>query len=248
MAGQGRTLIFGGRGFVGAAIGRELAARGISPVLSLGRSIPKDASPEGAKVQEVGGIDALKAETFESLLPEARGVVISIGEPPWVLDKERAMRSNGLTNISILRAAAEHKVPRIVLINATMPSWSLIAGYREGKQAAEQEALDYAKKVGGDCSVHILKPSAISGTRQEGSLKIPLWLVLEPMRLVMQVLGGPCRAIEGMLPGLFGGVLRPAVRVEEIAVAAADAIQDETFRGVRELGTDELVGYKSKQG
>mmetsp|Transcript_13947 Transcript_13947/g.31690 ORF Transcript_13947/g.31690 Transcript_13947/m.31690 type:complete len:252 (+) Transcript_13947:67-822(+) len=237
----GRTLVFGGRGFVGAAICKELASRGATPVLSLSRSQPKT-QQEGSAIQEIGGVDALKPETFESLLPDARAVVIAIGEPPWVLDKERAMRSNGTTNITIMQTAAKHKVPRVVLVNATMPTWGVIAGYREGKLAAEREALSYPEKCGAPAGVLVIKPGAISGTRQEGCFQVPLWLLLEPMRMVMSALSRPCEALESWMPSLFGGVLRPPVRVEEIAMAAADAVQDESLR-VRELGTKELVGY-----
>eukprot|EP00439_Symbiodinium_sp_Y106_P074144 s907_g14.t1 len=240
---SGRTLVFGGRGFVGAAICKELAKRGLAPVLSLSRSQP--AQSEGSTIQEVGGVDALKPETFESLLPDARAVVIAIGEPPWVTDKERAMRSNGTTNITIMQTAAKHKVPRVVLVNATMPSWGVIAGYREGKLAAEREALSYPEKCDSPCSVLVIKPGAISGTRQEGCFQVPLWLLLEPMRLVMSALSGPCEAIERCFPSLFGGVLRPPVRVEEIAMAAADVVEDTSFKGIREIGTKELVGYTS---
>ncbi|CAK9016741.1 unnamed protein product [Durusdinium trenchii] len=222
------------------AVCRELAKRGL-PAASLGRSQPKE--PSG--VEEIGGIDALKPETFDSLLPGARAVVIAIGEPPWVRDKERAMRFNGITNINILQSAAKHKVPRIVLVNATMPTWSLIAPYREGKLAAEREALSYPEKCGTNCHVVVLKPGAISGTRQEGSLEVPLWIILEPMRLVMSWMSWPCEVLEGCLPSLFGGVLRPPVRVEELAMAAADAVEATSLEGVRELGTKELVGYSS---
>jgi len=231
--------VFGGRGFVGAAICKELAKRGL-PVASLGRSEPTGSTPG---VEELGGIDALKPETFDSLLSGARAVVIAVGEPPWMRDKERAMRFNGTTNINVLQRAAKHKVPRVVLVNATMPTWSLIAPYREGKLAAEREALSYPEKIGTDCDVLVMKPAAISGTRAEGNLKIPLWIVLEPMRLALSLLSRPCEALEGCLPGLFGGVLRPPVRVEELAMAAADAIEADSLRGVREFGTKELVGY-----
>lgn len=241
------TLVFGGRGFVGATICKEVARRGLGPVLSLARSSGATAG-DAAGIQQVSGVDALRPETFATLLAGCRAVVISIGEPPWVLDKERAMRANGLTNISILKAAAEHKVPKIVLINATMPKWSLIAGYREGKEAAEATALQYPSLSETDAGVLILKPSAISGTRYEGKVPIPLWLMLEPMRAVMRLFSYPCQALEYCLPSLFSGVLRPPVRVEELALAAADAIEDPSFRGVKILGTDELVGYVSSQG
>merc|ERR1712178_47013 len=138
----------------------------------------------------------------------------------------KALSANRLTNVNILKAAVEHKVPRVVLVSATMPSWSLIRNYREGKDMAEKEARKYAEACGEDCSVTILKPSVVSGTRYVGSIPLPLWLMFAPMRFLFQILAAPCRALEGLLPGLLGGVLRPAVHAEELAAAAADAIQD----------------------
>uniref|UniRef100_A0A7S0FKL1 NAD-dependent epimerase/dehydratase domain-containing protein n=1 Tax=Pyrodinium bahamense TaxID=73915 RepID=A0A7S0FKL1_9DINO len=247
-AASGSILVFGGRGLVGAAVCRELVRRGLAPVVSLSRSRgPGAGGPlvECSSVEQRTGVDALRPETFAPLLCGARAVVISIGEPPWILDKERAKRSNGLTNISILRAAAEQNVPRVVLINATMPHWRLIAGYREGKQAAETEAQLYPEACGVPCGVMIVKPSAISGTRYSGRMPLPLWLVLEPMRIALRALTAPCRALERALPSLLHGVLRPPVRVGEIALAVADAIEDPDFQGMRTLGTDSLVGYRS---
>merc|ERR1712193_331049 len=100
-----------------------------------------------------------------------------MGLPPWIINRERAVTANGLTNVSVLKAAAEHKVSRIVLVNATMPSWGLIKSYREGKEMAEAEALKYAEDCGPNCGVLIVKPGVVSGTRYVGALGLPLWIV-----------------------------------------------------------------------
>lgn len=238
---------------VGAAICRELVRRGIGPVVAVGRSArPGGGGPDQAGVEYVSGVDALKPEAIidqirgvEGSSP-VRAVVISIGLPPWIMDKDRAMQFNGLTNVNILRAAAEHKVPRVVLVNATMPSWSLIQAYRDGKMLAEAEALKYPEQSGSDCRVAILKPSTVAGTRYENGVAIPLGLILAPMRLLFRLCAAPCRALEKQFPSLFGGVLRPAITLEELSAAAADAIaaEGDVLPGVRVLGTDELCGYK----
>jgi len=236
---------------VGTAICRELARRRLSPVLSLGRSDGPGAGgplPEG--VTQHSGVDALKPETYGQFMKGARAVVITIGEAPWTEifrkdGKERAMLMNGTTNIKILQAAAQEKVPRVVLLSATMPRWGLISGYRQGKEAAAAEAAQCASVGGADSGILVLQPSAVSGTRYAGNVPIPLWLMLAPMRMVFSSVAAPCRWLEGALPSLFAGVLRPAVSAEEIAAAAADAIEDPTFSGLREVGTDELVGYRS---
>merc|ERR1712207_131270 len=146
------------------------------------------------------------------------------------------------TNVEVLKAAMEHKVPRVVLVNATMPSWGIIAPYREGKQMAEAQAVEYAEKCGPDCGVLILKPSLVSGTRYVGSLPLPLWLAFAPLRLFFTTFATPCQALEKAFPSLLGGCLRPAVHVEEIAAAAVDAIVDPNLRGVQILGPEDLVG------
>merc|ERR1719235_219740 len=125
-----------------------------------------------------------------------------------------------------------------------MPSWGLMKNYREGKEMADAEARRYAE-ASGDAGVLILKPSLVSGTRYVGSVPLPLWLAFAPMRFFFSALATPCRALERMLPSLLGGVLRPAATTEEIAAAAADAIEED-FKGIRVLGTDELVGYKTR--
>jgi len=168
-----------------------------------------------------------------------------MGLPPWITNRDKALTANGLTNTSVLQAAAEHKVQRVVLMNATMPSWGLISNYREGKELAEAEARKYAESCG-DCGVLILKPGVVSGTRYVGAVPIPLWLVFAPMRFFLSLCAAPAMALERALPGLLGGCLRPAVYAEELAAAAADAIEDPDFKGIRVLGPEELVGYKSR--
>mmetsp|Transcript_765 Transcript_765/g.1273 ORF Transcript_765/g.1273 Transcript_765/m.1273 type:complete len:251 (+) Transcript_765:54-806(+) len=248
MAASGRTLVFGGRGLVGAAICRELSRRGVLPVASVGRSEGVGGGgPVCASVEQVHGVDALNAEACQNLfVGDVRAVVISMGLPPWIIDREKAVRANGLTNVSVLKMASEHKVKRIILLNATMPTWSLISSYREGKEMAEAEALKYAESCGPDCGVLILKPSLVSGTRYVGSVPLPLWLAFSPLRLFFRVFATPCQALEKTFPSLLGGCLRPAAHVEEIAAAAVDAIVDPNIRGVKVLSPEDLVGYKSK--
>jgi len=248
MAVQGSTLIFGGRGMVGAAICRELARRGAGPIASLGRS--EDAAGGAlldSRVEQKSGIDALRPETFSPLLKDAKAVVISMGLPPWVTDREKAISANGSTCVSVLKAASEHKVPRIVLLSATMPEWGIMKNYREGKNMADEEARKYVEACGVDCTVLIMKPSVVSGTRYVGSVPLPLWIAMAPMRFFFRTFASPCQGIEKLMPGLFGGILRPAVYAEELAMAAADAIESAELKGLVVLGTDELVGYKSNQ-
>eukprot|EP00927_Polykrikos_kofoidii_P032480 TRINITY_DN2765_c0_g1_i1.p1 TRINITY_DN2765_c0_g1~~TRINITY_DN2765_c0_g1_i1.p1 ORF type:complete len:251 (-),score=23.61 TRINITY_DN2765_c0_g1_i1:26-778(-) len=245
------VLVFGGRGMVGAGICRELARRGL-PVVSLGRSAGVGGGGDiGPGVEHRHGIDALKLETYKPVLRNARAVVIAIGEAPWTErfggSHDQAVRMNGETNVSVLQAAAEARIPCAVLVNATMPTWRLIRGYREGKEMAETEARRYAESsnLTEACRVLVLKPGVVSGTRYVGRVPLPLWLIFSPMRLVMRCFSGPCRWLETAMPNLCGGILRPPVNVEELARAAADEIESEARHGVRTLGPEALAGYSS---
>mmetsp|Transcript_57550 Transcript_57550/g.136888 ORF Transcript_57550/g.136888 Transcript_57550/m.136888 type:complete len:253 (+) Transcript_57550:104-862(+) len=244
---SGPVVVFGGRGMVGAAICRELVRRGVTPVIAASRSAGEGAGgPIDEAVVQKSGVDALKPETLAPVLAGAKGVVISIGLPPWIRDKDLAKQMNGITNVNILRAAAEQKVPRVVLVNATMPSWSLISGYREGKELAEQEALNYPATAGQpDAGVLILKPGGIAGTRYDivAGRGVPLGAMMVPARVLLKLFAYPCSLVEKWLPSCFGGVLRPPVYVEEMAVAAADALGDSAAKGVTTLGPEKLVGY-----
>lgn len=244
---SGSALVFGGRGMVGNAICKELVKRGRT-VMSLGRSEGQGAGgPPAIDAEQRSGVDALLPETYESLLEGAYAVVVSIGEPPWIFDRERAIRANGLTNVAVLKAAAKANVKRVVLVNATMPSWGLIAGYREGKEMAEAEALRYTETCAAiGTGVLILKPGVVSGTRYAGRVALPMWIAFEALRFMMlfTFLGTMLHFLARMLPRMFGGVMAAPVRVEEIAKAAADAIEDGDFYGVQTMGVPELVSYK----
>ena len=90
-----------------------------------------------------------------------------------------------MTNVVPIEAAREAKVPRVVLLNATIPAWAP-SGYREGKAIAENAAVKFAET--GSTAV-VLKPSAIFGTRYfgEGHLPLPLWPAIYPVRFIVDM-------------------------------------------------------------
>jgi len=240
----GHVAVFGGRGFVGSMVTSELCRRGVN-VLNIARRAPRAQPPPG--VTFACG-DALDPSTYRQHLKGARAVVISIGSEPWkfLSTPEKAVAANGDTNCRIMEAAKEENVPRVVLVNATMPAWCP-KGYKQGKEQAEAAAKEFAKD--GRLAL-VLKPGAITGTRHTAEgFPIPLFLVLAPVRCVMQFFGPLCRALERGLPNVFGGVLAPPVRVEELALSAVDFICDEqaaTKHGALQVqGPDMLVGYSS---
>jgi len=234
------VVVFGARGFVGSAVTKELARRGV-PVISVARSEPRGTPPDGVTFARG---NALEPETYKEHLKGARAVVVSIGEPPWeaVRDVDRALLMNGDTNTIVLNAAKEAGVAKAVVVNATMPAWCP-RGYKEGKLKAEAAAVEYAAE---DRSTLVLKPGVVTGTRYTaGGIPIPLWLAMAPMRFFFRLFAPILSALEGMLPSLLGGCLSPPVDVSELALASADFVQG-AEKGVVTLTPKELVGYTAK--
>ncbi|URD72470.1 NAD dependent epimerase dehydratase family protein [Musa troglodytarum] len=127
---------------------------------------------------------------------------------------------NGTSNINAIRAAAEKGVKRFVYISAAdfgLVNY-LLQGYYEGKRAAEAELLTKFTYGG-----VILRPGFIYGTRQVGSMKIPLGLIGSPLEMVLQ----HAKPL-GRLP-LVGPLLTPPVNVTAVAKVAVRAAIDPVF-------------------
>ncbi|OAY80951.1 Uncharacterized protein, chloroplastic, partial [Ananas comosus] len=124
---------------------------------------------------------------------------------------------NGTANINAIRAAAEQGVKRFVYISAADFGLAnyLLQGYYEGKRAAEAELL--AKFTYGGV---ILRPGFIHGTRQVGSMKIPLGLIGSPLEMHAKPLN--------RLPGV-GPLFTPPVSVTAVAKVAVRAATDPVF-------------------
>lgn len=221
----GPIVVFGGGGFVGSAIAR--AAVGASKrVVSVTRrgAAPAwcAAQPWSAKVEWTTG-DALDPSTYEAALSGASAVVIAVGTPPLpFVDEAWQRKMNGQTNVAAIEAAAAADVPRLVLVNATLPSWAA-AGYRKGKADAEAAAVAYA--AGDGRRALVLKPGAVSGTRRDLAVPLPLWVALSPLTAAMTQFRGATEAACRAVP-LLDGALVPPAPVEALAAAALAHIGD----------------------
>ncbi|KAK1292293.1 Uncharacterized protein QJS10_CPB17g00482 [Acorus calamus] len=127
---------------------------------------------------------------------------------------------NGTANINAIRAAAEQGVKRFVYISAADFGVAnyLLQGYYEGKKAAEAELL--AKFPYGGV---ILRPGFIHGTRQVGSMKIPLGVVGSPLEMILQH-AKPLNRIP-----LVGPLFTPPVNVTSVSKVAVRAATDIVF-------------------
>ena len=91
-------------------------------------------------------------------------------------------------------------------------------------------------------SGYILRPSFVYGTRQVGSVSLPLALVGKPMEILFRL--PPFPSLRNALPGGLA-ILAPPVSVEAVAsVAAAAALQegDQAMIKAGVLSVDDIVG------
>jgi uncharacterized protein YbjT (DUF2867 family) len=93
-----KVIVFGGNGFVGSNVLKELFARSVSAV-SVSRSGIKPnhfKSEAWAQSVEWHQGDAMNSSTYESLLQNAKAVVISVGSPPVpFVDESYQIMMNG---------------------------------------------------------------------------------------------------------------------------------------------------------
>jgi len=178
--------------------------------------------------------DALEPSSYSELLQSAKGVIVAVGSPPLpdfmqAGGREGAIQANGFTNTKPILAAREAKVPKVVLVNATMPDW-IPAGYGRGKCMAEEVAKKFVADKAGTAIV--LKPGMIYGTRYAGNIPLPLGLVGGPLRFLLDTFSDQASWLVSKLPYLLRGVLVPPVSVDELSrtalIAAEDAALDNT--------------------
>ncbi|KAF9624765.1 hypothetical protein IFM89_013846 [Coptis chinensis] len=94
----------------------------------------------------------------------------------------------------------------------------LLQGYYEGKRAAETELFTRFPYGG-----VILRPGFIHGTRQVGSMKVPLGIIGAPMEMVLQH-AKPLNRVP-----LVGPLFTPPVSVTAVAKVAVRAATDPVF-------------------
>ncbi|OAY64155.1 uncharacterized protein At1g32220, chloroplastic [Ananas comosus] len=211
-----KLLVLGGNGFVGSHVCKEALDRGLS-VSSLSRSGRSSIRESWADKVEWHQGDLLVPDSLKDVMNGVAAVISCVG---GFGSNTQMYKINGTANINAIRAAAEQGVKRFVYISAADFGLAnyLLQGYYEGKRAAEAELL--AKFTYGGV---ILRPGFIHGTRQVGSMKIPLGLIGSPLEMILQHAKPLNR-----LPGV-GPLFTPPVSVTAVAKVAVRAATDPVF-------------------
>ncbi|KAL4185581.1 hypothetical protein AMTRI_Chr10g231360 [Amborella trichopoda] len=211
-----KLLVLGGNGFVGSHVCREALEHGLS-VSSLSRS--GRSSVHGAWADQViwhqGNL--LVPETWKDVLNGVTSVISCVG---GFGSNSYMYKINGTANINAIRAAAEQGVKRFVYISAADFSIAnfILRGYYEGKKAAEVELMSKFPYGG-----VILRPGFIYGTRQVGSVKLPLGVIGSPMAMILQH-AKPLNRVP-----LIGPLFLPPVNVTSVAKVAVRGSTDPAF-------------------
>lgn len=223
-----KVVVFGASGYVGDAIARAVAtrarelARDVAVVACSRRGAPN----ANARAKDVTWVkcDATNYEQSARAIGDADVVVCAIGAlpTPWT-SREDVVRANAETNVTPGRAAIKAKCARLIIVGASIPSFIPgLAGYAKGKAIVEAFARDEFASTSaseGERRAVVLKPAAVSGTRDVGGWGIPLWLAMDPARAVI------------MRAGIDGLIAHAPVPLENVARAAARAALDDAYGG-----------------
>ncbi|CAF1886439.1 unnamed protein product [Brassica oleracea var. botrytis] len=212
-----KILVLGGNGYVGSHICKEALRQGFS-VSSLSRSGRSSLHDSWANDVTWHQGDLLAPESLKPALEGIASVISCVG---GFGSNSQMVRINGTANINAVKAAAEGGVKRFVYISAADFGVinNLIRGYFQGKRATEAEILD---KFGNRGTV--LRPGFIHGTRQVGSIKLPLSLIGAPLEMVLKLFPKEVTKIP-----LIGPLLIPPVSVKSVAGTAVKAAVDPEF-------------------
>ncbi|KAH9675929.1 NAD(P)-bd dom domain-containing protein [Citrus sinensis] len=233
-----KVLVLGGNGFVGSHICKEALERGltVSSFSRSGRSSLKDSWAESV-VWHQG--DLLSPDSLKDSLIGVNSVISCVG---GFGSNSYMYKINGTANINAVKAAKEQGVKRFVFVSA--------ADF--GLRATEKELMTELPHGG-----VILRPGFIHGTRQVGSIKLPLSVIGAPLEMVnfgiyifpQQILIFTQQFTEFCVSvsreqslwvmlkhakvltaiPLVGPLLIPPVRVTSVAKVAVSAATDPTF-------------------
>lgn len=221
-AGPPKMVVFGGNGFVGTRICEQGVSMGLK-VISINRSGRPDwlkASWASNVDWEVG--DALEPASYTDALKGAAAGVSCVG---GFGSDETMYRVCGKTNIAAIQTAASVGVKRFVFISVHdygFPDF-FVRGYFTGKRDAEKTLQECFGENG-----VALRPGLIHGTRNVGSIGLPLGAVFGPMEKGLNLIPNIKQLTQ--LP-VVGPALLPPVNVDAVAKAAVTAAMDPSVPG-----------------
>ncbi|KAJ3698242.1 hypothetical protein LUZ61_001947 [Rhynchospora tenuis] len=211
-----QLLVLGGNGFVGSHVCKEALDRGLS-VSSLSRSGKPSVQASWADKVVWHKGNLLEPDSLKDAMSKVSAVISCVG---GFGTNSQMYKINGTANINAIRVAAELGVKRFVYISAAdfgLVNF-LLQGYYEGKRAAEAELLSKFTYGG-----VIIRPGFIHGTRQVGSLKVPLGLIGSPLEMLLQH-AKPLNKLP-----VVGPLLTPPVSAASVAKVAVRAATDPVF-------------------
>ncbi|KAM3686525.1 hypothetical protein ACB098_10G008400 [Castanea mollissima] len=218
-----RVVVLGGSGFVGSAICKAAVSKGIE-VISLSRS--------GRPTYPNSWVDQVNWVTgdvfyvnWDEVLVGATAVVSTLG---GFGSEEQMLRINGEANVVSVNAAKDYGIPKFILISVhdyNLPSFILSTGYFTGKRKAEAEVLSKYPNSG-----VVLRPGFIYGKRRVDGFEIPLDLIGEPVERILRATESFTRPLSSLPASDL--VLAPPVSVDDVALAAINAVSDDDFFGI----------------
>ncbi|XP_054808254.1 uncharacterized protein At1g32220, chloroplastic [Prosopis cineraria] len=218
-----RVVVLGGSGFVGSAICKAAASKGME-VISLSRS-GRPTYP-GSWVDQVTWISGdVFYVNWDEVLVGATAVVSTLG---GFGSEEQMKRINGDANVVAVDAAKEYGIPKFILISVhdyNLPSFLLSSAYFTGKRKAESEVLSKYPNSG-----VVLRPGFIYGKRRVDGFEIPLDLVGEPAERILRAIENFTKPLNS-LPG-SDLLLAPPVSVDDVALAVVNAVRDDDEFGI----------------
>lgn len=185
------VAIYGGNGFVGTHVAKELNSRGVR-VVCLSRTGHKPAHLQSAQwSEEVRWSKGDASQANDDCLKQVDVVISTVGSPPIPTFSEEAFNrqlfANGTCNTNLIESASNAGVKRLVLVGAKVP-WPLNRdgfAYAKGKRLAYEAAQKFSTQSEHHSAL-VLQPGAITGKRYTTSGKcIPLDTFLGPLGVIM---------------------------------------------------------------
>jgi nucleoside-diphosphate-sugar epimerase len=215
-----KIIVFGGTGFVGTSVAKNLVSRGINTVcVSRSGSRPAHLATNAPWAEQVQWETGDATSPDHTLLKSATVVLTLVGSPPLPTFTKRAWQQQLLMNsepsIQVINAAQQCGVPRVVLLGAHLP-WLLqtdFFAYAKGKRLSFEAAQNFANAAQKHVAT-VIQPSAIYGTRHTRSGKaINIARVMRPLA-----------KLQNALPAMINKVLpEPFVSVDAVAQCTVDA-------------------------
>lgn len=185
------VAIYGGNGFVGSNIAKELNSRGVR-VVCLSRTGHKPSHLQSEEWSEqVRWSKGDASQASPDCLKQVDVVISTVGSPPLPTFSDdayqRQLFANGTCNTELIKTAADFGIKRLVLIGAKVP-WPMNRdsfAYAKGKRLAFDAAQEFTRLSDQHCAL-VLQPGAITGKRYTASGKcIPLDTLLGPFGAIM---------------------------------------------------------------